>query len=51
MPTHIGKLTRKRMETVDKEVTDERLPVLLAREFQNLLPLVRWLNGALGLPA
>ena len=34
----------------DLEVTDSRLPALLAREFQGLLPLVRWLNGALGLP-
>lgn len=32
----------------DSEVTDARLPALLAREFQGLLPLVRWLNGALG---
>ena len=32
----------------DAEVTDSRLPALLAREFQGLLPLVRWLNGALG---
>ena len=32
----------------DAEVTGPRLPALLAREFQGLLPLVRWLNGALG---
>jgi len=34
----------------DAEVTGPGLPVLLAKEFQGLLPLVRWLNGALGLP-
>jgi len=27
------------------------LPALLAREFAALLPLVRWLNRALGYPA
>jgi hypothetical protein len=31
-------------------VTSAKLPALLEREFQTLLPLVRWLNGALGLP-
>jgi uncharacterized protein (TIGR02453 family) len=35
----------------DGEVTDPRLPALLAREFQALLPLVRWLNSALGYQA
>ena len=35
----------------DAEVTSPRLPALLAREFEALLPLVRWLNGALGLPS
>ena len=34
----------------DSDVTNSRLPALLAREFQGLLPLVRWLNRALGLP-
>ena len=34
----------------DAEVTDSRLPSLLAKDFQGLLPLVRWLNSALGLP-
>ena len=34
----------------DAEVTDSRLPALLAKDFQGLLPLVRWLNSALGLP-
>lgn len=32
----------------DAQVTSARLPDLLAREFEQLLPLVRWLNGALG---
>jgi uncharacterized protein (TIGR02453 family) len=34
----------------DAQVTDAKLPTLLAKEFQGLLPLVRWLNGALGFP-
>ena len=34
----------------DAQVTDAKLPALLAKEFQGLLPLVRWLNGALGFP-
>jgi uncharacterized protein (TIGR02453 family) len=34
----------------DAEVTDAKLPALLAKEFQALLPLVRWLNSALGFP-
>ena len=34
----------------DAEATDAQLPSLLARDFKGLLPLVRWLNGALGLP-
>jgi uncharacterized protein (TIGR02453 family) len=32
----------------DAQVTDPKLAALLAREFQGMLPLVRWLNGALG---
>jgi uncharacterized protein (TIGR02453 family) len=32
----------------DAQVTSTKLPALLAREFDGLLPLVRWLNGALG---
>lgn len=32
----------------DSAVTDPRLPALLAEDFRQLLPLVRWLNGALG---
>jgi uncharacterized protein (TIGR02453 family) len=35
----------------DAQVTGGKLPALLAREFQGLLPLVRWLNGALGFPS
>jgi uncharacterized protein (TIGR02453 family) len=34
----------------DAQVTSAKLPGPLEREFQTLLPLVRWLNGALGLP-
>ena len=34
----------------DAQVTSAKLPDLLAREYAALLPLVRWLNGALGLP-
>jgi uncharacterized protein (TIGR02453 family) len=33
----------------DAEATSARLEALLAREFEALLPLVRWVNGALGL--
>jgi uncharacterized protein (DUF2461 family) len=33
----------------DAQVTSAKLPGLLAREFEALLPLVRWANGALGL--
>jgi uncharacterized protein (TIGR02453 family) len=33
----------------DTQVTSARLPALLEAEFARLLPLVRWLNGALGL--
>jgi len=32
----------------DSQVLGPRLPQLLEREFQEMLPLVRWLNGALG---
>jgi uncharacterized protein (TIGR02453 family) len=35
----------------DAQVTNGRLPALLEAEFTRLLPLVRWLNGALGLRA
>jgi uncharacterized protein (TIGR02453 family) len=32
----------------DSDVTSPRLASLLAREYEAMLPLVRWLNGALG---
>lgn len=32
----------------DAQTTSRQLPALLAREFEAMLPLVRWLNGALG---
>jgi uncharacterized protein (DUF2461 family) len=32
----------------DAEVTGPKLPAVLAKEFQGLLPLVRWINEALG---
>ena len=35
----------------DAEVTGPKLPALLAREFEALLPLVRWLNRPLGYPS
>jgi uncharacterized protein (TIGR02453 family) len=34
----------------DAQVTSAKLPGLLARDFEEMLPLVRWINGALGLP-
>lgn len=37
-------------EITDATVTDPKLPAILAKEFEGLLPLVRWLNAALGLP-
>lgn len=36
-------------ELRDADLFSARLPDLLAREFTRLVPLVRWLNGALGL--
>src|ERR1700680_422155 len=39
--------TRGRTRT-DKQVTSPSLATFLAREYEALLPLVRWLNGALG---
>jgi uncharacterized protein (TIGR02453 family) len=33
----------------ERELFSARLPDLLAREYARILPLVRWLNGALGL--
>lgn len=41
--------TSGRMLT-DAQVTNGRLPALLEKEFTGLLPLVRWLNAALGYP-
>ena len=41
--------TSGRMLT-DAQVTDSALPSILAKEFEGLLPLVRWLNSALGYP-
>src|SRR5437773_1132379 len=35
----------------DTQATSARLPTLLESDFAQLLPLVRWLNGALGLRA
>ena len=35
----------------DAEATSPRLAAVLERDFARLLPLVRWLNGALGLRA
>lgn len=35
----------------DAEATSPRLPAVLEADFTRLLPLVRWLNGALGLRA
>ncbi len=32
----------------DAQATSKTLPKLLAREFEGMVPLVRWLNGALG---
>jgi uncharacterized protein (DUF2461 family) len=32
----------------DAQVTSPSLALLLTREYEALLPLVRWLNGALG---
>jgi uncharacterized protein (TIGR02453 family) len=34
----------------DAQVTSSRLPSLLAADFAVILPLVRWINDALGLP-
>jgi uncharacterized protein (TIGR02453 family) len=47
-------LLRLQSFTVGKELTardvaSAKLPDLLAREYERMLPLVRWINGALGL--
>ncbi len=36
-------------ELAQRDLLSARLPELLAREYARLLPLVRWINGALGL--
>ena len=36
-------------ELTEAQVTSPKLPALLERDFTRLLPLVRWINGALGL--
>lgn len=41
--------TATRMLT-ERECTSARLPAILERDFRTLLPLVRWLNRALGFP-
>jgi uncharacterized protein (TIGR02453 family) len=38
-------------QLTERELFSPRLPSLLARDFARLVPLVRWLNGALGLRA
>jgi uncharacterized protein (TIGR02453 family) len=37
-------------QLADAEVTNAKLPATLAKDFEGLLPLVRWINRALGLP-
>jgi uncharacterized protein (TIGR02453 family) len=49
-----AELLRHQSFTMGRQVRDAdlysaRLPDVLAREFERLVPLVRWLNGALGL--
>jgi uncharacterized protein (DUF2461 family) len=49
-----AELLRHQSYTVGRELTERelfsaRLPELLARDYARILPLVRWLNGALGL--
>ena len=39
--------TATRMMT-EREVLSPRLPAILARDFETLMPLVRWLNAAIG---
>jgi hypothetical protein len=41
--------TATRMLT-EQEVTSPRLPAMLERDYAALLPLVRWLNQAIGYP-
>jgi len=37
------------LSLTDADVTRAKLGSLLAREYQALMPLVRWINGAFGL--
>lgn len=37
-------------ELKDSDITSSKLPSLLAKEYESLLPLVRWINGVFGLP-
>ncbi len=37
-------------ELKDSDITSAKLPALLAKEYEALLPLVRWINGVFGLP-
>lgn len=51
-----AELLRHQSFTVGRDMTERelfgpKLPDLLAREYERILPLVRWLNGALGLRA
>jgi uncharacterized protein (DUF2461 family) len=39
--------TATRMMT-EQEIQSPRLPAILARDFAALVPLVRWINGAIG---
>jgi uncharacterized protein (DUF2461 family) len=36
-------------ELTDRDLTSAKLPDVLARDYERMLPLVRWLNSALGL--
>ena len=36
-------------EIAERDLLSVRLPHLLTREYARLVPLVRWINGALGL--
>jgi uncharacterized protein (TIGR02453 family) len=56
-PEHpAAELLRRRSFTVSRMLTDDevlsaRLPDTLAKHYERMLPFVRWLNRALGLPA
>jgi uncharacterized protein (DUF2461 family) len=36
-------------ELTSRDITSAKLPDVLARDYERMLPLVRWLNSALGL--